>query len=471
MDLAKALVRSVARAFYETRHILVVDALMVHSALRDDDLAHLLGMQTKELRKLCAKLEEHRLLSVHNRQETREGMQRPISRTYYFVNFRQTIDAIKYRIYRVTKEVEGMIRPTEEKKDYFCPRCKSRWTQMEVLDNPGPFGFDCHKCGAPLEHDDEVAGDRGGHEKQSKLMSQLDPLLNLLRQIDEVLIPDSTFESAFNAAIPVARNRTTNPIAATVPVYPDGTGPPTAVRGMAQNTIPKLEIDLTSSAEKSAAEQAAEARERARIAAQNALPDWHTHSTVSGEATALGTKEAVARQERDAAILEAKDENGKEESKKLNGAEMSDELADYYAQLARDQELAAQKKLQQEDEEDEEEEEDDDDGEFGSEADEFEDVPAPSATNAPPPAGGANGSSATNGAALMARTKSVESEFGSFSGSSAAATGTNSGTPVDGPSPAKRVRIAEPTLAAVDAKMKQEENGDDDDEDIEFEDV
>ena len=32
MDLAKTLIRSVARAFYETRHVLVVDALMVHSA-------------------------------------------------------------------------------------------------------------------------------------------------------------------------------------------------------------------------------------------------------------------------------------------------------------------------------------------------------------------------------------------------------------------------------------------------------
>lgn len=32
MDLAKSLVRIVARAFYETKHILVVDALMIHSA-------------------------------------------------------------------------------------------------------------------------------------------------------------------------------------------------------------------------------------------------------------------------------------------------------------------------------------------------------------------------------------------------------------------------------------------------------
>lgn len=34
MDLAKTLIRTVARAFYpETKHVLVIDALMVHSAL------------------------------------------------------------------------------------------------------------------------------------------------------------------------------------------------------------------------------------------------------------------------------------------------------------------------------------------------------------------------------------------------------------------------------------------------------
>lgn len=31
MDLANTLIRSVARAFYETRQILVIDALFIHS--------------------------------------------------------------------------------------------------------------------------------------------------------------------------------------------------------------------------------------------------------------------------------------------------------------------------------------------------------------------------------------------------------------------------------------------------------
>jgi len=32
MDLAKSLVRGTARAFYDTKHILVIDALIIHSA-------------------------------------------------------------------------------------------------------------------------------------------------------------------------------------------------------------------------------------------------------------------------------------------------------------------------------------------------------------------------------------------------------------------------------------------------------
>lgn len=35
------------------------------NSLRDDDLAHLMGMNTKELHKLCGKLREDRFLAVY----------------------------------------------------------------------------------------------------------------------------------------------------------------------------------------------------------------------------------------------------------------------------------------------------------------------------------------------------------------------------------------------------------------------
>ena len=82
MDVAKTLIRSVVRAFYDTPFVLVIDALMIHSAfvqthqrcvigaewlyrLPNEDLAFLLMIPGKELRKLCGKLKEDRLLSVY----------------------------------------------------------------------------------------------------------------------------------------------------------------------------------------------------------------------------------------------------------------------------------------------------------------------------------------------------------------------------------------------------------------------
>ncbi|KAK2594346.1 hypothetical protein QQS21_007947 [Conoideocrella luteorostrata] len=65
MNLALTLIKSVMRGFYPTRDILVVDALMRHEAcLRDDDLAYLMAIYTKDLHKICCKLREDRLLTV-----------------------------------------------------------------------------------------------------------------------------------------------------------------------------------------------------------------------------------------------------------------------------------------------------------------------------------------------------------------------------------------------------------------------
>ncbi len=71
MDLAQTLVRSVVRAFYDDhqtfdrRHILVVDALVIHSALRDDDMSYLMNMNLKDLHKICGRLREDRFIQVY----------------------------------------------------------------------------------------------------------------------------------------------------------------------------------------------------------------------------------------------------------------------------------------------------------------------------------------------------------------------------------------------------------------------
>jgi transcription initiation factor TFIIE subunit alpha len=62
--LALRLVKEIVRAFYDTKEIVIIQCITIHSALRDDDLQFLTQIPMKELHKLCAGLTEDRLIAT-----------------------------------------------------------------------------------------------------------------------------------------------------------------------------------------------------------------------------------------------------------------------------------------------------------------------------------------------------------------------------------------------------------------------
>ncbi|KAI1951254.1 hypothetical protein LOZ57_001809 [Ophidiomyces ophidiicola] len=436
MDLARSLVRIVARAFYETRHILVIDALFIHSVLHAEDLALLLGMQQKDLRRLCGRLREDRLIAVHSRPELREGQTRPVNREYYYIPLHPVIDAIKYRVSRLTSTIKTQYTPSAERKEYICLRCQAEWTQLEVLGHVGPEGFECQRCGHLLSGTDEIQGgagaDRTGHEKNSKLMAQLDPMLKLLKQIDSVEVPPNDFDTAWDHKIDIVRNQYTNPSKPGVIVAKSS-----AVKGINKTDASTLEVSLTSSAEKSAEEQAREEARKAALEKQNALPVWHTQSTVSTdirptqvkpEANGIGIKTEVDIK------ADIKEEQ------KPDAESLDDSVAAYYAEMAREKEREAKEDVSEEDSEDED--------------DEFEDVGiAPSAIGT---------SAIPDAMKALPVNGSLKRELDSESGSSAPH--TNIPTPItpvdDGGPTAKKIKLH--------PEVKKEDS---DEEADEFEDV
>ena len=259
-----------------------------------------------------------------------------------------TIDAIKYKVFHLTKQVKDIYKPSEEKKDYRCPRCKAEWTQMDVLDNVGLGGFLCHRCGTLLQQNEQAVGNTHGHEKSSKLMTQLDKLLKLLQQIDSEDIPQNDFETAIAHAVPIHRDEYVNPSRQN-PTQLVGSAPPTTVKGITQAADTLLEVNLTTSSELSAAEQTAEAERKAAIANSNVMPVWHTNSTVTGESTI--TKAAS----KDGQTLPSMIEGLKpEEKESKDGLVLNEELEAYYAQMAEEKQKEAEEDAELDDTDDNE---------------------------------------------------------------------------------------------------------------------
>lgn len=349
----------------------------------------------------------------------------------------------------MTAVIKAQYTPSEERKEYICVRCKSEWTELDVLSLVGDEGFECQNCGAILERTEDVKGaegtDRTGHEKNSKLMAQLDNMLKLLKQIDSVEIPPNDFETAWDHKVEVIRNQSTHPVRAAIAVPPKAQD---ITRPNAKTDAAALEISLTSSEEKSAAEQADEAARKAALEKQNALPVWHTHSTVNAvQAGGAQTKTEVGTL--------VKPELADEDQKPSVDA-LDDKVAAYYAEMEREKALQAQADASSADDDSDEEDFEDVEG-----------ISGPSGQGTPAMAGGSTRAPTTSSVTGIKR------ELEPTSSVPPSSVGTPSTPADDGPA-AKKIKV-EPDIkpdpdAKIEPEIKKEAEESDEDED-EFEDV
>jgi transcription initiation factor TFIIE subunit alpha len=290
MDTARVLVRQAVRAFFSIDEILVIEALVFYSCLGDDDLSYVVKIPIKELRKVCAGLDKAHFLRIATQMERAENKPRPSPKIYYYIDYPSTVDAIKWRWYKCNTEAHETTTAADEVKEFHCKRCKSDWTQYEVLDKFSAEGFLCHRCGHVLTK--EVQRENPGHQKSARMNNQFAFMSEALQMIDVTAIPPCTFESAKHNMLLVKRAVQDEVVAREV-VTMDA-AKPTAVKGMA-NTGPKtMQITITDISEEQ--EAAEENRRRKEQLAANALPSWITDASVpTGGASATSSMSGVTR--------------------------------------------------------------------------------------------------------------------------------------------------------------------------------
>lgn len=368
----------------------------------------------------------------HVRSELKEGAARPTNRIYYFIDYRQTIDAIKWRVYKLGKDMQVPSIPASERKEYVCPRCKADYTQLEVLNMVTERGFACERCHAILSH--EVDRTSAGQEKVMRLNNQLKFVTDLLFRIDAVVVPDNNFENAIQTALPVVRDEQHQVAAATVvePIKP------TSVKGLTDTGPKKIDIKISTTDGPTEEEKEAERLRKEKAAKQNALPVWMASSTVNG-GSFLGKAQGGS------SFLQAEPERKVDNKQQEIDAKQALELKMHMEEMRREQEEMAAAAALKKDEEGSDEEDDED---------EFEDVIPTPFVGTPVAA-----SQALKPAASPLRQSSVpikaEPEIRGGGNSP-----LKRDSPGDEDRPAKKIKVEAPA-----------DGDDDDDEEIEFEDV
>lgn len=354
-DTIKNLIRFVARGFYSTSYILILDAVMVHSVLSEDDLIHLLSIKRKELRSLCNKLVDDRLISAHIQKE--ETNQRLITRTYYYIHITEAIDAIKWKIHSIVNLLKTEMSTLSNPQGYICPRCGKKVNQLDAISllSVDKTEFICDVCGDTLIEDDSSQQASIRQVKLEKLMHQVDPIITYLKKIDESHIQDNDFEGALIKSIP-AQSEMSAQYSLSHRVPANG-----AQKSMmpssqqSEKSQATLHVSITANDENYERELQEKEEKRLKLE-QNALPSWHSGSTVG---QSLGKLDEDVKMDIDG--ITPIEEDVKPEIV-ANPAETiekegQDALTAYYAELA---EREAKEANAEEEEEDDDEEDDDD---------------------------------------------------------------------------------------------------------------
>ena len=433
-EAARNLIRTAVRTFYGTKHILVIDALMIHSVLHAEDLGILLSSQPKDVRRLVGPLRASRILWTHSRNEAKIGSTRGVVREYYFIPFHAAIDAVKYRVIRLTKRVEELYKQDAVRKDWRCPTCKAEWEELEVLHNLGGDGFECLRCGTVLVLTEQAAEPVGGHEKIKRLNVQLKKLQDMIENVDELPIPPNSFEDAMDLKRDVPRERTGQ----VGNQYITLKNNPIRKKAVEETNAAALSINLTNSEQQEADQKAKVEHARAELAKQNALPTWHTQSVLSmtgkkPDETAVANGSLLKKEYSD----EKKPEIG-----------VQDDLAAYLAEMQREKEEAALKAA----EEDAESEDEDD----------FEDVVS---TNLGSPMPGTGTPASSQQVATNGIKREIESESGISSDANTPADGTPGGPD------SKRVKFENGDVSGDVPSVAASGGADSDEDEEDFEDA
>ncbi|KAL0081158.1 hypothetical protein J3Q64DRAFT_1756839 [Phycomyces blakesleeanus] len=245
------------------------------------------------------------LCQVATRMEARKQDQRPVPKTYYYLDYKEFVDVVKWKMYKMQTTVRDNLRTESENKGYICSNCEKQFSTLEVLSlvNPSDGLFHCEACDFVLGENDNAENVKGSQQVLTRLQEQSQPIIHLLKQTDSLVIPSSYI---FKPSAVGVRSSGGSKDEYELAVAQD--------TGAGQGDII---VDLQMDNESARRQKLQEAEEKRQ---QNALPVWHQRSTVSD--VLLGTGDRSH---------EAPVENEDEETFEEAGTEEFDAVRhDYY---------------------------------------------------------------------------------------------------------------------------------------------
>jgi len=188
----KQLARIVVRGFYGVEDALIIDMLVRHPCMREDDVAGLLKFDKKMLRARMTSLKNDKFLQVKQRIETDEEG-KVVKMNCYYINYRSFVNVVKYKLDHMRKRMETSERDQASRSLFKCMQCDKNFTDLEAnqLIDFVTGEMRCTHCGGVVDEDEASGPQKDSRQLLAKFNSEMKSLYELLHIVENVnLAPD-----------------------------------------------------------------------------------------------------------------------------------------------------------------------------------------------------------------------------------------------------------------------------------------
>ncbi len=196
-DILKRLALTVVKSFYETEHTAVLNLLVKHTCVKEDDLSDLLKFDKKQLRNVLARLKNDKLVKQRVYKGKQADTGATITFNYFFIDFKLFVNVVKYKLDHIRNKIEHDEREATNRPSFVCTQCNKRYSDLEIdrLLDPSSGNLNCEFCGGPIDEDTtDVEQKQNSRSLLALFNEQMEQIFVLLRGCENIKLAPEILE-------------------------------------------------------------------------------------------------------------------------------------------------------------------------------------------------------------------------------------------------------------------------------------
>lgn len=151
-EALKRLVRYVLDGFYSEESKYIMELLIHHPCIKEDDLARLTKFDKKRLRACLNSLKLDQFIGCRMQMETGED-KKALKHNYYFIRYTLFINVVKYKLHCMREKIEAKEKEAIYRDTFKCLNCLKTFNDLDAGDlfDTATGTFKCTLCSNVVE--------------------------------------------------------------------------------------------------------------------------------------------------------------------------------------------------------------------------------------------------------------------------------------------------------------------------------